>query len=97
MVRYRVKPDRAAENEELVRAVYEELARTRPEGLRYATFKAEDAVSFVHVAVEEGDGPSPLPQVAAFKEFQKGIRDRCEEAPVAIELAEVGSFRFFGG
>ena len=29
MVRYRVKPGRAAENEELVRAVYEELHRTQ--------------------------------------------------------------------
>ena len=40
MVRYQCKPDRMAENEELVRAVYEELARTAPEGLRYATFRA---------------------------------------------------------
>ena len=38
MVRYKVKPDRAAENEALVRAVYEELARTQPAGLHYATF-----------------------------------------------------------
>jgi hypothetical protein len=37
MVRYRVKPGRAAENEELVRAVYEELHRTQPPGFRYAT------------------------------------------------------------
>ena len=47
MVRYRVKPDRVEENEELVRSVYEELRRTRPEGLRYATFKLEDGVSFI--------------------------------------------------
>jgi len=33
MVRYRVKPERAAENVELVRAVYDELHETRPEGL----------------------------------------------------------------
>lgn len=32
MVRYKVKPDRAAKNEELVRAVYDELARTEPAG-----------------------------------------------------------------
>ena len=34
MVRYKVKPERAAENEELVRAVYEELQRTAPDGLQ---------------------------------------------------------------
>ena len=30
MVRYKVKPDRVEENEQLVRAVYEELAATAP-------------------------------------------------------------------
>ena len=59
MVRYEVKPERAAENEELVRAVYEELARTAPEGLRYATFRLDDGVSFVHLAETE-DGHNPL-------------------------------------
>jgi Antibiotic biosynthesis monooxygenase len=53
MVRYKVKPDRAAENEELVRAVYEDLRRSEPAGLRHATFQLEDGVSFVHFASTE--------------------------------------------
>jgi hypothetical protein len=57
IVRYRVKPDRVAENEELVRAVYAELAGVQPEGLRYATVKLDDGVTFVHVAVHERDNP----------------------------------------
>src|SRR5512145_601593 len=57
MIRYRVKPDPVAENEHLVRDVYEELARTRPEGLRYGTFKLDDGVSFVHLAVHAEDNP----------------------------------------
>ena len=94
MVRYKVKPDRTAENEELVRAVYDELRRAAPAGLRYATFRLEDGVSFVHIAsIETEDGHSPLADMEAFKEFQKGIGDRCDEAPVATELREIGSFR----
>jgi hypothetical protein len=94
MVRYRVKPDRVAENEALVRAVYEELHRTQPTGLRYGTFKLDDGVSFLHIAsVETERGRSPLADVAAFEEFQKGIGDRCDEAPVVTKLDEVGSFR----
>src|SRR5215471_9556263 len=50
MVRYRVNPDRVAENEQLVRAVYDELAASQPEGLQYATFKLPDGVTFVHIA-----------------------------------------------
>jgi hypothetical protein len=94
MVRYKVKPDRAEENERLVRAVYEELHRARPGELRYATFKLDDGVSFVHLALTE-DGRNPLSEVDAFKEFQKDIEDRCDERPVVTELAEVGSFRLF--
>ena len=98
MVRYKVKPDRAQENEELVRAVYEELRRTRPEGLRYATFRLDDEVSFVHLAsIETEDGHNPLSEVRAFGRFQENIRDRCDEAPAATALTRVGSFRLFDG
>jgi len=89
VVRYRVKPDRVEENERLVRAVYEELHRAGPAGFRYATFKLDDGVTFVHVA--EGDDP-PLPRLAAFKEFQKDIAARCAEPPLASEAEQVGSF-----
>ena len=95
MVRYKVKPDQAARNEELVRAVYEELHRTQPAGIRYATFRLDDGVSFVHIAsVETDDGRNPLQDVAAFGRFQENVRERCDGAPVSGELHEIGSFRF---
>ena len=93
MVRYRVKAGREDENEALVGAVYEELAMVRPEGLRYATFRFDER-SFVHVAVTEGDGPGPLPGLAAFQAFTRDIGERCDEPPVVTDLREVGSYRF---
>jgi hypothetical protein len=63
IARYKVKRDRAKENLELVRAVYDELERTKPAGLRYATFLLDDGVSFVHIAQADAD-PNPLPQIA---------------------------------
>ena len=98
MVRYKVKPGQATRNEELVRRVYEELQRTAPAGLRYATFVLEDGVSFVHVAsVETGEGRNPLTEVAAFRAFQEGIDVRCEEPPTVAGLREVGSYGFWAG
>jgi len=91
MVRYRVKPEHVRENEELVREVYAELDRARPDGFRYATFKLGDGVSFVHLATHD-DEHNPLVEIAAFQRFQSGIRDRCDEPPVVTELEEVGSF-----
>ena len=93
MVRYKVKADRVAENEELCRAVYAELDRERPDGLRYATFVLEDGVSFVHLASVEGS--AELRDVAAFRRFRDGLDERCEEGPFRAELSEVGSFRLF--
>jgi hypothetical protein len=97
MVRYKVKPERVEENEDLVRAVYDEIHRTEPAGLRYATFKLDDGVSFVHLAVTEGEhGESPLSKVEAFQEFQKDINERTDEGPVVTRLDEIGSYRLAG-
>jgi hypothetical protein len=94
MVRYKVKVDRAAENEQLVRAVYDELHRTQATGIRYATVVLDDGVSFIHLAAQETD-VNPLSQLDAFQDFQRNIGDRCEEAPVLCEFREVGSYRLF--
>lgn len=91
MVRYKVKPERVAENEELVRAVYAELAQARPPGLRYETFKLDDGVSFIHLAVT-AERPGPLAEVAAFARFQEGIAERCDEPPAVTELERVGAY-----
>jgi len=97
LVRYKVKPERVEENEQLVRAVYEELRRTEPVGLRYATFKLDDGVSFVHLAVTESENAgSPLSKLRAFQEFQKNIDDRTDEGPIVTEVEQIGSFRLVG-
>ena len=98
MVRYKVKPEHVAENERLVRDVFEALARVRPTGLRYATFRLDDGVSFVHVAsVETQDGHNPLSAVQAFQRFTETIGERSDERPVTVVLHEVGSYRFLDG
>jgi hypothetical protein len=92
MVRYRVKPDRAGENQRYAEKVFEELDAKRPEGLRYATFKLPDGVSFVHFAAIEAP-ESPLRALASFQAFTEKIAERCEEAPVLAELTSVGNYR----
>jgi len=97
IVRYQVKAGKADENQTLIEKVFEELHRNRPSGLRYASFRLSDGVSFVHVvSIETADGGNPLIKTPAFKAFNAGIEDRCEEQPVLTEMTEVGSYRFFG-
>ncbi len=95
VVRYETKPDTASENQRLVEAVFEELRRSDPGGVRYATFRLADGVSFTHIAIiDSEDGSNPLADTAAFAEFQKGIADRCVEGPAATDATLVGSYRF---
>jgi hypothetical protein len=97
MVRYEVKPDRVAENESLVRGVYDELAAAQPDGLRYVTFALEDGVGFVHIAsVDTEDGSNPLAGVAAFARFQEGLGDRLVAPPTVTSLRTVGAYRVVG-
>jgi hypothetical protein len=90
IVRYETHPDSADANEALVKAVYAELAATDPGHLRYATFRLDDGVTFLHVAVT--DGENPLTTTAAFAAFQSGIRERCAVPPAPVKATLVGSY-----
>ena len=93
IVRYRVKPGRAEENAELVRAVYAQLAERQAPGFRYATFALDDGVTFVHVAFTEDGASAPLPELPAFQEFQRDLAARVEEPPEFTSLTSlVGSY-----
>ena len=94
IVRYKTRPDRGDENQRLIENVFAELARSKPAGLHYASFRLADGVSFMHVSMVDGDGPNPLSQSAAFAEFQREIAARCVEQPLAQDAVLVGSFGF---
>jgi acyl dehydratase len=91
VIRYQTRPEHAAENERLIRDVFAELAAEQPEGLRYASFRLDDGVSFVHVAVLDGD-QNPLSASAAFATFQSGIKDRCADGPHPSDATMIGSY-----
>jgi hypothetical protein len=96
VVRYRTKPEASEENQRLVENVFEELDERRPDGLRYATLRLADGVTFVHVAViETDDGSNPLGESEAFAEFQRAIEDRCTEPPAPQDATLIGSYRLF--
>ncbi len=94
IVRYKVKPSAAQENEALIRAVFEQLERDQPEGLRYQVFKQADGVSFVHVSAFDAPDGNPLTKLAAFKQFASGVQDRCDDPPVTSELQPIGRYDF---
>ncbi len=66
VVRYTTRPESAAENERLIREVFAELAAEQPEGIRYASYRLDDGVSFLHVAELDGED-NPLCAVAGLR------------------------------
>ena len=94
VVRYQVKPERAADNQQLIEAVFAELDEREPEGFTYKVFLLEDGVSFIHVVIEHDvEEPDSLQDVPAFQAFVAGVEDRCDVPPVARGATIVGGYR----
>jgi hypothetical protein len=92
MVRYTVRGDQAETNTRLIGDVFGALRRANPPGLTYSAYLLEDGVSFVHVASMIDGANNPLQQLAEFKAFTAGVKERCEVAPVTTTLREIGSY-----
>ena len=94
VIRYKTKPESADENQRLVEAVYAELADRGPAGMRYATFRLADGVTFIHIFMTDTDDtPNTMGDIAAFAEFQRELAQRCVEPPAAQAATVVGSYR----
>jgi hypothetical protein len=94
VIRYRTKPESADENQRLVEDVYAELAARDPGGMRYATLRLVDGVTFIHIFMTDSDDtPNTMGDIAAFVEFQRELAQRCVEQPAAQAATVVGSYR----
>ena len=94
LVRYKVKSDRANENEDLIKAVYRQLAEEKIEGFHYCTLRVSNT-SFVHIAFSKTKAANDrFADLTSFKKFQANIGDRCEETPVVEEVTMIGSYNF---
>jgi len=95
LIRYKTKPEASDRNAELVSAVFAELKAAGPQGIRYLTLRLDDD-TFIHLVETAEDGASPLTKLAAFQDFQSGIRERCAEPPLVRQATIVGNYRMLG-
>jgi hypothetical protein len=96
LVTYTVKPGREDENAALVRAVFKELAQTRPAGFRYAAFHLPETRQFVHLYTDEGGTPGVnLQELPSFKAFVAGAADRHEQPATVTQPQLIGDYRTF--
>ena len=86
LVRYAAKPERAAENEALARAVFAELRANAPDHVAYALFR--NGLDFVHLFVNtEADDSGPVTELPSFKAYAQDVIARSEAPPEATRLS----------
>ena len=93
VIQYKVKAEQAEHNVELIRAFYDELERTQPEGLGHTILLLADGITFIHISEETEEGR--IFGLESFQRFEAGIADRCEVPPAVQGSSEVGSYRLF--
>ena len=92
IVRATIKPGHAADLEAAAAKVFTALGELQPAGLRYASLRVAENSYLILLAVEDG-AENPLPSIAAFQEFQAGLRGWLSGAPVIESASVVGSYR----
>jgi hypothetical protein len=93
MLRTKVKADRAAEAEAGVKALFAALEEERPAGIRYSSYRLADGVTYVVLLQIEEGTENPLPQLAAFREFQENLKGWLAEPPAPEQLTVIGDYR----
>ncbi|MFD4410835.1 hypothetical protein [Streptomyces sp. NPDC058475] len=92
MVRAAVKPESVGELEDALKRMFTAIERERPTGVRYASYRLPDGVTYV-VHLEVADGiENPLTAIAEFREFQAGLKDWLAGPPTAEQFEVRGSY-----
>ena len=90
LIQYKVKPDAVGDQEAAVHAFLDGIRSIGDPEAYYGSFKAEDGVSYTHVARFETEAALKRFQSQPhFKAFADGMRERCVEGPNATRLALV--------
>jgi hypothetical protein len=95
MIRSKVKPDSIADVEAAVAKMFSAIEEARPKGVRYASTKLEDGVTFVALLHLDDGVDNPLPALPAFAEFQEDLKKWMDGQPTAERLSVVGSYQLF--
>ena len=95
MVRSKVKAESAGEVEAAVKAMFAAIEAARPQGVRYASCRLPDGVTYIALLQLEEGVENPLPSVPAFREFQENVKQWLAEPPTPEQLTIIGSYRLF--
>jgi hypothetical protein len=95
MLRAKVRAESVAEVEAAATSMFAAIDAAQPQGVRYASCRLPDGVTFVVLLALEDGTDNPLAAVPAFTEFQANLKQWIAEPPIPEQLHVVGSYRLF--
>ena len=95
MVRAKLKEEHVAEAEAAVKRMFAAIEREGLEGIRYASAKLEDGVTFLAMLEVEDGVENPLPGLPEAQEFYAQLPGWYVEPPEFGPVTLVGSYRLF--
>jgi hypothetical protein len=94
-VRAKLKEEHVADAEAAVRRMFAAIEREKLEGIRYASVKLEDGVTFLALLEVEDGVENPLPGLPEAQEFYDSLPGWYAEPPDVGPGTVVGSYRLF--
>lgn len=96
IVSAKVAPEHTGDIEAAAQKMFAAIERAAPKGIKYASTKLADGVTYVAVLEVEDGVENPLPGIPEFQEFQQGLRGWVSEPPQAGPATVVGNYQLFG-
>jgi hypothetical protein len=94
-IRAKMREERVADVEAGVKRVLAALEREQIEGVRYASFRLADGVTFLALLEIEDEADNPLLGLPEFQEFQASLPEWHAEPAEVGPVTVVGSYRVF--
>jgi hypothetical protein len=95
MLRATVKDEHVAEVEEAATKMFAAIEAAGLDGVRYASCRAADGVTYVALLELEDGIENPLPTIPEFRTFQAALPQWLAGPPTPEQLTVVGSYRLF--
>ena len=92
LIQYRIKPELVDEQEAAINSFVDAIKGVGDPDASYTSLKAEDGVSFTHIArFRTEEALKRFQSQPHFETFSKGLKSRCIEGPNATKLSLVAT------
>lgn len=95
IIRAKIKEEHVAAAEAGVEKMFAAVTQAQPEGIRYASCKLADGVTFVALLEVAEGAENPLPTVPEWRDFTENLESWRVEPPTVEQAQVVGSYRLF--